>query len=264
MNTIPCIFTENDLIIQQEQVAMKGYANPFSQWNNNPQFFSLNPVKQMNDTRKSENISVMKNFLFESDTLSVAEQKVLLKERLDIISMATYSGNKSIHFIIQVKDPPETIEQYHYVWKLLKDKYFQNADTQCNDCIRLTRTPNSIRTDTNKTQFLLFNKLQPLDIQWRGLYETIQKYKSLSYEYRKTIPITRNENLTYEAECILNGNYPKGERDEIIRMGLPYLFYNGYTLNEILENNIKTRNNPQTIKNYYHKLESDYYDKKVK
>jgi hypothetical protein len=258
MNTKPCIFNDNDLIIQQEQVAMKGVAIPFSQWNNNPQFFSLNPVKQINDNRKSENISAMKNFLFESDTLSLEEQKELLKERLSIMSMATYSGNKSIHFIIQIKDPPETIDQYHYVWRLLKDKYFPDADTQCNDCIRLTRTPNSVRYDTNKRQLLLFNALQPLDIQWRPLYNTIQSYKDMSTEYRKTIPIRRNETLTYEAECILQGEYPKGERDEIIRVGLPYLFYNGYSLEEMLENNMKARNNPQTIKNYYHKLEGKY------
>jgi hypothetical protein len=255
MKNKPCIFNDNDLIIQQEQVAMKGYAKPFTQWNDNLQFFSLNPVKEIGDTRKSDNISVMKNFLFESDTLSLEEQKQLLKERLDIISMATYSGNKSIHFIIQVIDIPETIDQYHYVWKLLKDKYFPNADTQCNDCIRLTRTPNSVRIDTNKRQILLFNALQPFNIQWRPLYNTIQMYKDMSIEYRKTIPIRRNEKLTYEAECILQGDYPKGERDAIIRIGLPYLFYNGYSLEEILENNIKIRNNPQTIRNYYHKLE---------
>jgi hypothetical protein len=258
MNPIPCIFNDNDLIIQQEQVAMKGYAIPFNQWNIHKTFFAINPVKQINDTRKSENISVMKNFLFESDTLSMEKQKELLKERKDIISMATYSGNKSIHFVIQIEDPPETIEQYHYVWRLLKDKYFPYADTQCNDSIRLTRTPNSVRNDTNKRQLLLFNTLQPLNIQWKPLYNTIQMYKDMSIEYRKTIPIRRNETLTYEAECILEGDYPKGERDEIIRIGLPYLFYNGYTLEEILENNMKIRNNPQTIKNYYHKLEGKY------
>jgi hypothetical protein len=80
----------------------------------------------------------------------------------------------------------------------------------------------------------------------------------MSKEYRKTIPVRRNETLTYEAECILQGEYPKGERDEILRTGLPYLFYNGYALEEILENNMKARNNPQTIKNYYHKLEGKY------
>jgi hypothetical protein len=237
---------------------MKGYAIPFNQWNIHKPFFAINPVKQINDTRKSENISVMKNFLFESDTLSLEEQKELLKQRKDIISMATYSGNKSIHFIIQVIDIPETIEQYHYVWKLLKDKYFPNADTQCNDCIRLSRTPTSVRTDTNKRQLLLFNTLQPLNIQWRPLYNTIQSYKYMSIEYRKTIPIRRNEKLTYEAECILEGDYPKGERDEIIRTGLPYLFFNGYSLEEILENNMKIRNNPQTIRNYYRKLKDKY------
>jgi hypothetical protein len=137
----------------------------------------------------------MKNFLFESDVLSLEEQKELLKERRDILSMATYSGNKSIHFIVQIKDYPETIEEYHYVWKLLKDKYFPNADTQCNDCIRLLRTPNGVRGDTDKRQLLLFNSLRPL-------YNVIQTYRNMSLEYRKTITIRRN--VFYRA------NIPKG------------------------------------------------------
>ena len=80
----------------------------------------------------------------------------------------------------------------------------------------------------------------------------------MSMEYRRSIPIIRNEVLTYEAQCVLNGDYPKGDRDAIIRIGLPFLFYNGYKLEEILENNMRIRNNPQTIKNFYYKLESGY------
>jgi hypothetical protein len=66
MNTMPCIFNENDVIIQQEEAAMKGYGKPFSQWNSNPQFFSLNPVRQIDDNRKSGNVAVMKNFLLKA------------------------------------------------------------------------------------------------------------------------------------------------------------------------------------------------------
>jgi len=257
MNSIPCIFNENDIIIQQEIVEMKGYAIPLTQWNNNKQFFSINPVKEIGNNRKKENVSVKKNFLFESDTLPIEEQKVLFKKYKDIISMATFSGNKSIHFIIQVIDAPETIDEYHYVWNLLKDKYFQHADKQCNDCMRLSRTPNAIR-DNNIKQILICNELKPIELNWKPLYNRINEVKILSKEYRRSIPIARNEVLTYEAQCVLNGDYPKGNRDEIIRIGLPFLFYNGYKLDEILENNMSIRNNPQTIKNFYHKLENDY------
>jgi len=257
MKTIPCIFNENEIIIQQEIVEMKGYAIPVKQWNNNKQFFSINPVKEIGNNRKKENVSVMKNFLFESDTLPIEEQKLLFKKYKDIISMATFSGNKSIHFIIQVIDAPETIDEYHYVWNLLKDKYFQHADKQCNDCMRLSRTPNAKR-DNNIKQILICNELKLIELNWRPLYNKINEVKIMSMEYRRSIPIVRNEVLTYEAQCILNGDYPKGERDPIIRKGLVFLFYNGYKLEEILENNMSKRNNPQTIKNFYHKLENDY------
>jgi hypothetical protein len=258
MKTTPCIFNDNEIVIQQEIPEMKGYAIPLQQWNNAKTFFAINPVMEIGDNRKKENISAMKNFLFESDTLPIDKQKALLKKNKDIISMATYSGNKSIHFIIQIKDIPETIDEYRYVWKLLKDKYFQSADTQCNDCLRLSRTPEAVR-ENNKKQVLIWNTLQPIDLQWKPLYRKINEIRNMSMEYRKSIPIARTENLTYEAECVLNGDYPKGNRDEIIRIGLPYLFYNGYGLDEILENNMSMRNNPQTIKNFYHKLENGYY-----
>jgi hypothetical protein len=173
--------------------------------------------------------------------------------------MAVYSGNKSIHFIIQITDCPNTIPEYHYVWKLLKDTYFQCADIQCKDCLRLSRTPNAVR-DNNKKQVMIWNTLQPLNLVWRPLYNTIQTLNSIASNYRKRMPIRKAEKLTYEAECILNGTYPKGERDEIIRIGLPFLFYNGYTLTEILSNNETTRNNPQTIRNYYHRLERGHYE----
>jgi hypothetical protein len=262
MITIPCIFSDNDIIIQQEQVAMNVFALPIKQWSIKKQFFSINPVKDYGDNRKSINVKSLKNFLFESDTLPLEQQKELFKMRKDIISMATFSGNKSIHFIIQIKDAPNTIEEYRYVWKLLKDKYFPNADNQCNDALRLSRTPNAIR-DNNQKQILLWNELQPIQLNWKPLYNRKKELKDMSNNYRRKTPITRNEKLTYEAECVLNGDYPKGDRDAIINKGIPYLFYNGYSLDECLTNNMTQRNNPQTIRNYYHKLENDYKGIKI-
>jgi hypothetical protein len=258
MNSNPCIFENNEIVIQQEIVAMKGYALSLSKWKGNKPFFAINPVKHIGDSRKSESVAVMKNFLFESDTMSIDQQKQMLKERIDVVSMATYSGNKSIHFIVQVEDAPETIPEYHYVWGLLKDKYFPCADTQCKDCIRLSRTPNAIR-DNKKQQVLIINELKPLTLNWRPLYERIEGYRRLAFNWGKERPIQRNKKLTYEAEYVLSGDYPDGERDAIINKGVPSLFYNGYRLEEVLENNMESRNNPDTIRNYYTKLESGYY-----
>jgi len=256
MKTTPCIFNDNDLIIQQDTAWQTANAVKLDKWNVNKQFFSINPYNRYYCNRKKENISVMKNFLFEFDSIPLENQKTLFKEYKDIISMATYSGNKSIHFIIQIEDIPNTNDEYKYIWNMIKDRYFPLADKQCNDTTRLSRTPNAERENGMK-QLLIWNTLQPLDIKWRGIYNISNEIKIMSNEYRKTIPITRNKTLTYEAECVLNGNYPKGERDEIIRKGVPYLFYNGYTLDETLENNMNTRANPDTIKNFWRKLESN-------
>jgi hypothetical protein len=263
MKTIPCIFNDDDYIIQQEEVEMIALARSIKKWNNQKQFFSINPVYDFGDDRKGRNVKSLKNFLFESDTLSLEEQKALFKKHKDIISMATFSGNKSIHFIIQVEDEPETKEEYRYVWKLLQKKYFPYADKQCNDCLRLSRTPNAIRETNNRKQVLIWNTLQPIKLNWKPLYNRIQELHNIAMSYRRMIPIIRKETLSYEAECVINGDYPKGERDAIIHKGLPYLFYNGYSLQECLTNNMSQRNNPQTIRNYYHRLETNYRGQEI-
>jgi hypothetical protein len=258
---LPCIFNESDIIIQQEKVNVRGSGLPLTEWDTTKQFFSINPVKNYGDSRKGENVKSMKNFLFEIDTLPLEEQEKLVKKYKNIISMATLSGNKSIHFIIHLKDEPSTLEEYHYVWEQLRKTYFPCADKQCKDCLRLSRTPNALR-DNGKKQILLWNTLQPIELKWKPLYKRIQAIENMAREYRKTIPIVRNEKLSYKGECVLKGEYPKGERDAILRKGVPYLFYNGYSLEEILENNENHRANPPSIRNFYRKLEADYRGEK--
>jgi len=256
MNAIPCIFNAGEYIIQQEVVETKGYAIPVSRWDKAKPFFAINPVRGFGDSRKGENTAVMRNFLYEFDTIPLETQKAVFQRHRDMVSMATYSGGKSIHMIIQVADTPETKDEYRYVWKLLRDKYFPLADRQCNDRLRLSRTPNANR-DNGKKQVLIWNRLQPLDIKWRPLYKSVNAIMGMGREYRKATSITRTgKPPTYEAECVLNGDYPQGGRDEAIRVGVPFLYYNGYTLDEVLGNNMSERNNPATIRNYWHKLEN--------
>ena len=256
MNAIPCIFNDNDFVIQQDIAETKGYAIPVSRWDDRNPFFAINPVRGLGDNRKGENTSAMRNFLYEFDTLPLETQKNIFKRHRDIVSMATYSGGKSIHMIIQVADHPTDRDEYRYVWKLLRDRYFPSADGQCNDCLRLSRTPNAVR-DNGRKQILICNVLNPLELKWKPLYDRIRAMAGMKTEYRQAVPITRTGKApTYEAECVLNGDYPKGERDAMIRTGLPFLFYNGYTLDEALENNAGERSNPATIRNFWHKLES--------
>jgi len=254
MNAIPCIFNAGEYIIQQDIVETKGYAIPVSQWDNVKPFFAINPVRSIGDNRKGENIAAMRNFLYEFDAIPLETQKKIFKRHRDIVSMATYSGGKSIHMIIQVLDFPTDKDQYRYVWKLLRDKYFPLADRQCNDCLRLSRTPDAKR-DNGKRQVLICNDLKPIELKWKPLYDRIDAMARMKTEYRKAMPITRTgKKPTYEAECILTGDYPKGERDEILRVGLPFLYYNGYTLDEALESNMNERSNPASIRNYWQKL----------
>jgi len=158
MNAIPCIFNAGEYIIQQDIVETRGYAIPVSQWDKAKPFFAINPVQRHGDNRKGENTAAMRNFLFEFDTIPLEKQKSIFKKHKDVVSMATYSGGKSIHMIVQIADCPADKDQYRYVWKLLKEKYFPLADRQCNDCLRLSQTPEAER-DNGKRQVLVFARL---------------------------------------------------------------------------------------------------------
>jgi len=258
MRDIPCIFNAGDFVIQQEIVKMRASAVPLEMWNTGKQFFAINPVRGIGDNRVGENISTYGNFLFEFDELPLEEQKTLLRKQKDIVSMATYSGGKSIHLIVRVADMPTTKAEYRYVWELLRGGYFPLADRHCNDCLRLSRTGNATR-DNGKRQILILNELQPLDMNWRPLYGRVKAMEVMKMDYIKSIPTTRTGTQpTYEAECVLGGEYPGGERDGILRNGLPWLFRNGFTLEEALENNMNARGNPASIKNYWGKLEDGF------
>jgi hypothetical protein len=255
MINIPCIFNDGDYVIQQDAINEFGYALPLKMWNSKKCFYSINTFLKCGMNRIKENVYTMKNFLFEFDSIPLDTQKKLLKKNIGIVSMAVFSGSKSIHFIIQVKDIPDNDNEYRYLWNLMNEKYFmKQADTQCNDYTRLSRSPNAVR-DNGVRQMLILNELKPIDLKWRPLYNRINELDLMKKDYRNSMPINRTgKKLTYEAECVLNGDYPKGERDMIIKKGLPWLFYNGYTLDEILTKNNNKRSNPASIKNFYQKL----------
>lgn len=143
-------------------------------------FYSINPLSKyenknvkadgsVGSVRASVNVVEFKNFLLESDSISVEVQKQLvpyLNQHIPI-RLATFSGSKSIHMIISVADTllsngtQDPIMRYKQIWEglcekaesitvdflaersiVVPDKIFDRA---CKDPSRLSRIPAASR-----------------------------------------------------------------------------------------------------------------------
>jgi hypothetical protein len=243
-----------DYVIQQDSKYEKAIATRFDDWDESLPLFAINTVSNFGDSRKLENCNSWNRFLIEFDNISLNEQTIILRRNLDKISMGVYSGNKSIHMIVYLSNPPSTKEEYRFVHEYLIEKHFRGADSQCKDALRLSRTPNAIRYENGKEQQLLVNSLHPFKFKWETAYEihlATKKVQELSFQSRER---KQSGNLSLEAEAILQGSFPKGRRDEFIRTGLPSLFFNGYSYGEATKN-LKESHNLQSIENYWRRLE---------
>lgn len=253
ISNIPCIFSSSDIVIQQYSPREKAFATSITKWNENESYFSINTVKKIGDSRKLENCKSWNNFLIEFDEIPVSEQEIILNRNRDKVSMATFSGNKSIHMIVHLSNPPTSKEEYGFVHSYLIEKYFRGADVQCKDALRLSRTPNAIR-ENGRRQVMILNELQDLYFPWETAYEVhlaTKKAQEFSFQFRGR---KSTEGLSVEAEAILRGDFPKHCRDEYIRKGIPMLFYRGYSYNQATAN-LNQSHNLTSIRNYWEKLE---------
>jgi hypothetical protein len=117
-------------------------------------YIAINAAKQLNINKTSENVFVLRNFLIEFDKLPLEEQIPFMKKLGLPYSACIYSGGKSYHFIISLKEP-----LYHHVGELksngllqYKDIFYrihylceEKNDRACSDPARFTRFPNARR-----------------------------------------------------------------------------------------------------------------------
>jgi hypothetical protein len=188
----------------------------------NGEFETVNEMKPGVSSleNKNQNVQYMDTFLFESD--SITKSIYLLEEkRLSLTSEATgifierlkiqrteaevlyrkgivarvvYSGSKSYHMLVRVKDAPETLEQYKWLHAQLctvLSTVLTFDETTC-DPARLTRAPITFErismykgTKIHGVQKLILeNWLNVYDYNWRPLYQ--QWLNRPLYEYEVT------------------------------------------------------------------------------
>ena len=261
-------------------------------------------------TNKSQNVQYMDTFLLESDDtshLNVQLEKqraeeweltngqepipadVLYRERLQfalkeaerifndgIACRLVYSGAKSYHLLIRVKDAPTTIEEYSwlhaYLCTSVSDKLIFDEST--SDPARLTRSPIELQRysvaygiQVEGTQKELSCDWSHIyDIKWRDLYDLWKNRplkKSEQVHGRRLIP-TRPEYMD-AAEAIINTTFWTdskwdGDRQRCFFPAYRILRLLGYSHAQLWDEGLMTKG----VENYKHKDEIMYWKTRYK
>ncbi len=256
-------------------------------------------------TNKSQNVQYMDTFLLESDETSHLNKQlekqraeeweltngsepipadVLYSERLQfarkeaerifndgIACRLVYSGAKSYHLLVRVKDAPMTIEEYSwlhaYLCTSISDKLLFDEST--SDPARLTRSPIKLQRysvaygiQVEGTQCLVSENWNHIyDIRWRELFNLWKNRplkKSEQVNGKRLMP-TRPE-YQDAAEAIIDTTFWTdtkwdGERQRCFFPAYRILRLLGYTHAQLWDEGIMTKG----VEKYKHKDEVGYW-----
>ena len=261
-------------------------------------------------TNKSQNVQYMDTFLLESDETSHLNKQlekqraeeweltngsepipadVLYSERLQfarkeaerifndgIACRLVYSGAKSYHLLVRVKDAPTTIEEYSwlhaYLCTSISDKLLFDEST--SDPARLTRSPIELQRysvaygiQVEGTQCLVSENWNHIyDIRWRELFNLWKNRplkKSEQVNGKRLMP-TRPE-YQDAAEAIIDTTFWTdakwdGERQRCFFPAYRILRLLGYTHTQLWDEGIMTKG----VEKYKHKDEVGYWKTRSK
>lgn len=113
---------------------------------NATEFILLNPILiKENNSFSLENIAEFRNFLIEIDDRSLRAQEGLIEKRLNVPwTTKTFSGGKSLHYIISLENSLDNLEEYRYYSDLIY-AIVKVMDPRCSNANRLTRLAGSTR-----------------------------------------------------------------------------------------------------------------------
>ena len=261
-------------------------------------------------TNKSQNVQYMDTFLLESDETSHLNKQlekqraeeweltngsepipadVLYSERLQfarkeaerifndgIACRLVYSGAKSYHLLVRVKDAPTTLEEYSwlhaYLCTSISDKLLFDEST--SDPARLTRSPIELQRysvaygiQVEGTQCLVSENWNHIyDVRWRELFNLWKNRplkKSEQVNGKRLMP-TRPE-YQDAAEAIIDTTFWTdakwdGERQRCFFPAYRILRLLGYTHTQLWDEGIMTKG----VEKYKHKDEVGYWKSRGK
>ena len=177
------------------------------------EFYCVNPVRDFKRAKKE--IASYQNFLFESDANTLSEQYALLPKimELGIVRTATFSGNKSIHYVVSCSDQLYVGElgslaaetAYKAIWAGLEQMFTKaglTIDKSGKNPATLSRVPGMPRKDTQTHQLLLNT----------GNLVTAEFLKSVAVTTRKTAYVRSTESVSSLAELEAKLAEPQHQR----------------------------------------------------
>lgn len=178
-------------------------------------FHNFNPSKEWHDenipVRADHNVINYRNFLVEMDKISIEDQKKLVEDIKMPYSTATFSGGKSIHYIISLEKPFTDRKDYdrlvRRLYKAIGTDFVDNANKNPS---RLSRFPNALRKEKNKVQKLLEVKSR---INFEDLQNWITERIGEDTELEVIFKHIENKHITAFTRDFLMFGAPNGERN---------------------------------------------------
>lgn len=142
------LFKPGEVIGFKNAAASPVIINP----NTKTQFFIINPLKEAKGGNFLTNIAEHRNFLIEFDGGETPEEQWKYVEEIRLpYSMCTYSGGKSLHFIVALDEKLD--EETYYLYSKVLVGIVKGADRLINPN-RAARTPNAIRDNGNVQELI--------------------------------------------------------------------------------------------------------------
>lgn len=162
--------------------------------------------------------------LFERDDLPYDEQLDWMYAAKPIISKAIFTGNKSIHCIVDLGCNVLSEDVYRAVWNEVNEKYFEGKSDPgtCSSHV-YTRIPGRINSKTGKEQRLLYQS----DVIYKPMFEM----KSSTPQYKRK---KMGKLATIKAYQKLKLEYINGNRYNTFRELLKKDYYEHIGLEQVL------------------------------
>jgi hypothetical protein len=214
------------------------------QWKNT----KINENGEIYIDRSDNNVTSLRNLVFEIDNLSLQEQQEIILKNKHAINRVVYSGKKSYHSRITLYDEPKNKEEYKFAHNYLNEKLFDNkADKQCSNPSRLTRRPNVIRTFKpmypNIKQELIYENNIVFECDWVEQYKIIKEQQefinmlnfSMSERPRAWFKTDNDYKMAINdaAKAFLEDTIQDGERHEKLGSAIASFKVHGWQWNEV-------------------------------
>lgn len=141
---------------------------------------SVNPLSDLHQEDQFTNTKNVKRryMLFERDDIPYDEQLDWYRNAKDIICRAIFTGNKSIHCIVDIGKNILSEDVYRAVWNEINERYFEGKSDPgtCSSHV-YTRIPGRINSKTGKEQKLLYES--------NAIYTPLFELKSTTPQYKR-------------------------------------------------------------------------------